>query len=276
MWLGSDGAGTIARRGVGMLCNSAKAPTAFFRVAASLIPRADFTQKYATKRRLTTPAHVPDKISQPWQAGVLMVDAGNRPCTGSTGLLVLKDGESVMIIRSASGGHRPPGRAKLAKNGVGRASIRSRLGTKNGRDAGEENWAPIVVAVRVTRDDVPTMVRHFSAPNGVDAALVTAWRAGCGKGTGGPWRRRWSEIAYPKRRRSLNPSGRQGVDVQSYDGTPDPILIDEINRLIDAGPHSTCTSVRRFRFLGPGRRLPTRAPGGPIISASWPCSQVSS
>jgi NADPH:quinone reductase-like Zn-dependent oxidoreductase len=42
-------------------------------------------------------------------------------------------------------------------------------------------------------------------------------------------------IAYPNGVDPI-PRGRPGVDVESYDGTPDPDLIDEINELINAGP----------------------------------------
>jgi NADPH:quinone reductase-like Zn-dependent oxidoreductase len=81
------------------------------------------------------------------------------------------------------------------------------------------------------KDDVAAAVRDF-ARDGVDAALVTAGGPDVDKALAAV--RDGGRIAYPNGV-DPEPKGRQGVDVQSYDGTPDPNLIDEINRLIDAG-----------------------------------------
>ena len=82
------------------------------------------------------------------------------------------------------------------------------------------------------KDDVAAAVQEF-APNGLDAALVTAGGPDVDKALAAV--RKGGRIAYPNGV-DPKPTGREGVGVQSYDGRPDPNLIDKINQLIDAGP----------------------------------------
>jgi NADPH:quinone reductase-like Zn-dependent oxidoreductase len=205
---------------VGKYLNSPKA-TVCMRAAAN--PKGGFYAEYATAKA-DNAARVPDKIST-MQAGALMVDA----LTALRGLdkaLGLKGGESVMIIGASGGiGHlavqfakRMGARVFAVASGQDGMALAKRIGADGVADG--------------HKDDLPAVVRGF-APDGVDAALVTAGGPEVDKALAAV--RDGGRIAYPNGVEP-EPRGRQGLDLQSYDGTPDPNLIDEINRLIDAGP----------------------------------------
>ena len=81
-------------------------------------------------------------------------------------------------------------------------------------------------------DDVLSAVRKF-APNGIDAALVTA---------GGERRdralsaiRKGGRIAYPHGVMP-EPTAPEGVAIEAYDGETSPALIETLNELINSGP----------------------------------------
>jgi len=218
--LGSDGAGTVAAVGR-QVAQFGEGDRVY---ACSLAnPKGGFYAEYATAKAENA-ARVPDKISTE-QAGVLMVDAVTALC-GLDKALGLKRGESVMIIGASGGiGHLAVQFAK--RMGVRVFAVASgqdgvALAKKIGADA----------AVDGHKDDVAAAVREF-APDGVDAALVTAGGSNADGALAGV--REGGRIAYPNGV-DPEPTKRRGVDVQSYDGRPDPNLIEEINRLIDAGP----------------------------------------
>src|SRR4029077_9271317 len=86
------------------------------------------------------------------------------------------------------------------------------------------------------KDDIAAAARQF-APNGLDAALITA---------GGPAPdkaltalRAGGRVAYPN---GVEPRPKPpfGIDAKSYDGMPDPQAIEKLNRLIESsGPSGT-------------------------------------
>jgi NADPH:quinone reductase-like Zn-dependent oxidoreductase len=218
--LGSDGAGTVAAVGQ-QVAQFGEGDRVY---ACSLAnPKGGFYAEYATAKA-DNAAHVPEKVST-LQAGVLMIDAVTALC-GLDKALSLKDSESVMIIGASGGiGHLAVQFAK--RMGARVFAVASgqdgvKLAKKIGADAVADGH----------KDDVADVVRHF-APDGLDAALVTAGGPDVDKALASV--RDGGRIAYPNGV-DPEPRGRQGVEVESYDGTPDPDLIDKINRLIDAGP----------------------------------------
>jgi NADPH:quinone reductase-like Zn-dependent oxidoreductase len=218
--LGSDGAGTVAAVGR-QVTQFAEGDRVY---ACSLAnPKGGFYAEYATAKA-DYAARVPDKIPT-LQAGALMVDAVTA-LYGLDKALRLKDGESILIIGASGGiGHLAVQFAK--RKGARVFAVASEpdgvsLAKKIGADAVADGH----------KDDVAALARKF-AQDGVDAALVTAGGANVDKALAAV--RDGGRIAYPNGVEP-EPKGRRGVDVQSYDGTPDPNLIDEINRLIDAGP----------------------------------------
>jgi NADPH:quinone reductase-like Zn-dependent oxidoreductase len=82
------------------------------------------------------------------------------------------------------------------------------------------------------KDDVEAAARAF-APNGLDAALVTAG----GETTDRALRAMRSDgrVAYPN---GVEPEPKvpSGVKVQNYDIEPSPQQIERLNRLIESGP----------------------------------------
>jgi NADPH:quinone reductase-like Zn-dependent oxidoreductase len=88
------------------------------------------------------------------------------------------------------------------------------------------------VVVEGHRDDVVAAAQKF-APNGIDAALLTA---------GGPAAERalravrdGGRVAYPNGVEP-EPKARAGVSAKSYDGMPDPAAIRKLNCLIEQEP----------------------------------------
>ena len=82
------------------------------------------------------------------------------------------------------------------------------------------------------RDDVAAVARDF-APDGVDAALVTAGGAEVDKALAAI--RDGGRVAYPNGVEP-EPKAREGIHVRGYDGMPNPNVIEKINRLIGSGP----------------------------------------
>jgi NADPH:quinone reductase-like Zn-dependent oxidoreductase len=218
--LGSDGAGTVAAVGR----NAAQFDEGDRVYACSLAnPKGGFYAEYATAKA-DNAAHVPDKVSTE-QAGVLMVDAVTALC-GLDKAIGLKKGESVMIIGASGGiGHLA---VQFAKR-MG-ARVFAVASGKDGVELAKKIGADTVVDGH--KEDVAAAVRDL-APDGVDAALVTA---------GGPdvdealvAVRDGGRIAYPNGVEP-EPKARAGIHLQSYDGRPDPNVIEKINHLIGSGP----------------------------------------
>lgn len=218
--LGSDGAGTVAAVGR-QVAQFSEGDRVYACGLAN--PKGGFYAEYATAKAANA-AHVPDKISTA-EAGVLMVDAVTALC-GLDKALDLKKDESVMII-GASGG-------------IGHLAVQfaKRMGARVFAVASGEDGVTLAKKIGADavadghNDDVAALVRDF-ATDGVDAALVTAGGPNAEKALAAV--RDGGRIAYPNGV-DPEPKGRKGVSVQSYDGTPDPDMIEEINRLIDVGP----------------------------------------
>jgi NADPH:quinone reductase-like Zn-dependent oxidoreductase len=186
-------------------------------------PKGGFYAEYATAKA-DNAAHVPDKVSTE-QAGALMVDAVTALC-GLDKALGVKKGESVMII-GASGG-------------IGHLAVQfaTRMGARVFAVASGEDGVALAKKVGADavvdghQDDVAAAARKF-APDGVDAALVTAGGPDVDKALTAV--RDGGRVAFPNGVEP-QPKVRKAVNAQSYDGEPDPKLIDKINRLIEAGP----------------------------------------
>ena len=87
-------------------------------------------------------------------------------------------------------------------------------------------------AVDGHRDDVAEEARNF-APNGIDAALVTAGGEEMSKALSAV--RDGGRVAYPTGVEPA-PQGQPWLTVSRYDGTPTSETIQRLNRLIEAGP----------------------------------------
>jgi len=81
-------------------------------------------------------------------------------------------------------------------------------------------------------DNVLIAAKEF-APNGIDAALVTAGGEETDEALSAI--RQGGRIAYPHGVMP-EPTARDGVAVEAYDGENSPALIDRLNALIDSGP----------------------------------------
>ena len=218
--LGTEGAGTVAA--VGEQVNRFKQGDRVYAVRPVENPKGGFYAEYA-EVKADYAAHVPEKLSTE-QAGVVLADA----ITGLRGLddvLGVKRGESVMIFGASGGiGHMAVQLAKrmgarvfaVASGGDG-VALAKRLG------------ADIVVDGH--KEDVAAAARKF-APNGLDAALVTAGGEAAEKALTAV--RDGGRVAYPNGVEPA-PKARPGVKATAYDGEPDREVIEKLNRLIESG-----------------------------------------
>ncbi len=218
--LGTDGAGTIAA--VGKDVSHFKEGDRVY--AAELAnPKGGFYAQY-TAVKADNISFIPGHLSIE-QAAVLPTD-GLTALTGLEKVLDLKSGQSLMVFGASGGiGHLA---LQLAK----------RLGAKVFAIASGDDGVQLAkklgadIAVDGRGDDVLNAAREF-APNGIDAALVTA---------GGPETdqalsaiRRGGRIAYPHGVMP-EPTAPDGVETEAYDGENSPALIEKLNALIDSGP----------------------------------------
>jgi NADPH:quinone reductase-like Zn-dependent oxidoreductase len=218
--LGTDGAGTIAAVG--------KDVTRFKegdRVYAAELgnPKGGFYAQYAAVKADHV-SRIPGQLTIE-QAAVLPTD-GLTALTGLEKVLGLKAGESLMVFGASGGiGHLALQLAKrLDANVFAIASGDDgvQLAKKLGADR----------AVDGRGDNVLDAAKEF-APNGIDAALVTAGgdktaRALLAIRQGG-------RIAYPHGVMP-EPIAPEGVEIEAYDGEFSPALIERLNALIDSGP----------------------------------------
>jgi NADPH:quinone reductase-like Zn-dependent oxidoreductase len=218
--LGSDGAGTVAA--VGEQVTQFREGDRVY--ACSLAnPKGGFYAEYATAKA-DNASLVPDKLS-PEQAGALMVDAVTA-LRGLDDTLGLKAGESVLIFGASGGiGHlavqfakRMGARVLAAASGQDGVALAKKVGA----DA----------VVDGHKDDVAAATRDF-APNGLDAALVTAGGEAVDRALSAV--RDGGRVAYPNGVKP-EPKARPAIKVKSYDGTPDTKVIEKVNHLINAGP----------------------------------------
>ena len=218
--LGTDGAGSIAA--VGKDVNRFKEGD---RVYAAQLgnPKGGFYAQYAAVKADNV-SLIPGQLTIE-QAAVLPTDALTA-LTGLEKVLGLKSGESLIVFGASGGiGHLA---LQLAKRlGAKVFAIASgddgvQLAKKLGADS----------AVDGRGDNVLQAAREF-APNGLDAALVTAG----GEETDEALLaiRQGGRIAYPHGVMP-EPTAPDGVAIEAYDGENSPALIDRLNALINSGP----------------------------------------
>jgi NADPH:quinone reductase len=218
--LGTDGAGTIAA--VGKDVTRFKEGDRVY--AAELAnPRGGFYAQY-TAVKADNASLIPGQLSMD-QAAVLPTD-GLTALTGLEKVLGLKSGESLMVFGASGGiGHLA---VQLAKRiGANVLAIASgddgvQFAKKLGADS----------AVDGKSDNVLEAARKF-APNGIDAALVTAGGETTNRALLAI--RKGGRIAYPHGVMP-EPAAPEGVAVEAYDGENSPALIERLNELIDSGP----------------------------------------
>ena len=218
--LGSDGAGTIAA--VGAQVHRFKEGDHAYALALTN-PKGGFYAEYAAvKADYVSP--IPKKLTVE-QAGVMPSDALTA-LRGLDEILQLKKGESLMVFGAGGGlGHlavqlakRMGARVFAVASGDDGVALAKRLGADavaNGR-----------------KDDVEAAARTF-APNGLDAALITAG----GETTDRALRamNKNGRVAYPNGVEP-QPKAPSSVKAQSYDIEPTPQQIEKLNRLIESGP----------------------------------------
>jgi len=218
--LGSDGAGTVAA--VGAQVHRFKEGDHAYALAL-INPKGGFYAEYAVvKAENASP--IPKKLSVE-QAGVMPSDALTA-LRGLDEILKLKKGESLMVFGAGGGiGHlalqlakRIGARVFAVASGDDGVALAKRLGADavtNGR-----------------KDDIEAAARAF-APNGLDAALITAG----GKVTDQALRamKMGGRVAYPN---GVMPAPKvpSGVKVESYNVEPSRQQIERLNSLIESGP----------------------------------------
>lgn len=218
--LGSEGAGVIAA--LGERVSRFKKGDRMY-AAGFLNPKGGFYAEYvAVKADLVS--YVPDGLTTE-QAGV-MSGVAITALRGLDDTLDLKPGESVMIFGASGGiGHMA---VQLAK----------RMGTRVLAVASGDDGVALVkrlgadAAVNGRADDVLAGAREF-APDGLDAALLTAGGEAAEKALSAV--RDGGRMAYPNGVQ-LAPQARSGVQTSSYNGDPDPEIIERLNPLIETGP----------------------------------------
>jgi NADPH:quinone reductase-like Zn-dependent oxidoreductase len=218
--LGSDGAGTVVA--VGEDVRQFKKGDRVYAMALAN-PKGGFYAEYVVlKADQASP--IPSNLSTE-QAGVMPVDAITA-LVGLDDALDLKQGESVMIFGASGGiGHLA---VQLAK----------RMGAKVFAVASGNDGVALVrtlgadAVVDGHSSDVAAEAKKF-APQGIDCALVTAG----GKRTDAALKalRQGGRVAYPNGVEPA-PNVRSDVQSKSYDGTPTAAMIQNLNRLIEAGP----------------------------------------
>jgi NADPH:quinone reductase-like Zn-dependent oxidoreductase len=218
--LGTDGAGTVAA--VGDKVQGLKEGDRVY--AAELgNPKGGFYGEYAVVKAENA-SLIPGGLTMD-QAAVLGSDAFTA-LRGLDDILALRPGESVMIFGASGGiGHLA---VQLAKRMGARvfAVASGQDGVKFVKDLG----ADAVVDGR--GDNVLDVAREF-APNGIDAALVTA---------GGDATDR-TLVAIRPDGRVAHPNGVMpvpkpppGIRIDAYDGEGGREAINKLNQLIEAGP----------------------------------------
>ena len=229
--LGTDGAGTIAA--VGKDVKRFKEGDQVY--AAELVnPKGGFYAQYAAVKSDNVsliPGHLTIE-----QAAVLPSD-GLTALTGLEKVIGLKSGESLMVFGASGGiGHLA---LQLAKR-LG-ANVFAIASGNDGVQLAKKLGADSVVDGRGA--NVLDAARQF-APNGIDAALVTAG----GEETDEALLaiRQGGRIAYPHGVMP-EPAAPDGVAIEAYDGENSPALIDRLNALIDSGPFEVHVD-RTFRL----------------------------
>ena len=229
--LGTDGAGTIAA--VGKDVNRFKEGDRVY--AAELAnPKGGFYAQYAAVKADNV-SLIPGDLTME-QAAVLPTDALTA-LTGLEKVLGLKSGESLIVFGASGGiGHLA---LQLAKR-LG-AKVFAIASGNDGLELAKKLGAD--TAVDGHGRNVLKAAREL-APNGLDAALVTAG----GEETDEALLaiRQGGRIAYPHGVMP-EPTAPDGVAIEAYDGENSPALIDRLNVLIDSGPFEVHVD-RTFRL----------------------------
>ena len=229
--LGTDGAGTIAAAGKDV--NRFKEGDRVY--AAELAnPKGGFYAQY-TAVKADNVARIPGRLTVE-QAAVLPTD-GLTALTGLEKILRLKSGESLMVFGASGGiGHLALQLAKrLGANVFAIASGDD--GVQFAKKLGADS------AIDGRGDNVLNAAREF-APNGIDAALVTA--GGVKTDQALLAIRKGGRVAYPHGVMP-EPFVPDGVAVEAYDGEFSPALFERLNALIDSGPFEVHVG-RTFRL----------------------------
>ena len=218
--LGTDGAGTIAE--VGKDVNRFKEGDRVY--AAELAnPKGGFYAQYAAVKAENV-SLIPGQLSIE-AAAVLPTDALTA-LTGLEKVLRLKSGESLMVFGASGGiGHLA---LQLAKR-LG-ATVFAIASGDDGVQLAKQLGAD--KAVNGRSEDVLNAAKEF-APNGIDAALVTAGGESVAQALLAI--RKGGRIAYPHGVMP-EPTAPDGVTVEAYDGEVSAALIDRLNGLIESGP----------------------------------------
>lgn len=218
--LGTDGAGTIAATGKDV--SRFKEGDRVY--AAELAnPKGGFYAQY-TAVKADRVSLIPGNWTME-QAAVFPTD-GATALTGLEKVLGLKSGESLMVFGASGGiGHLA---IQLAKRlgakvfGIASGDDGVEFAKKLGADS----------AVDGRTDNVLNAAREF-APNGIDAALVTAGGERTDRALSAI--RKGGRVAYPHGVMP-EPTAPEGVTVEAYDGENSPALIERLNALINPGP----------------------------------------
>ena len=229
--LGTDGAGTIAA--VGKDVNRFKEGDRVY--AAELAkPKGGFYAQYAAVNA-DYASLIPGDLTIE-QAAVLPTDALTA-LTGLEKVLGLKSGDSLLVYGASGGiGHLA---LQLAK----------RLGADVFAIASGDDGVQLAKKLRADRavdgrgDDVLKAAKEF-APNGIDAALVTAGGERTAQALSAI--RQGGRIAYPHGVMP-EPTAPDGVAIEAYDGEFSAGLITRLNELIDSGPFEVHVD-RTFRL----------------------------
>ena len=141
--------------------------------------------------------------------------------------LGLKPDESVMIFGASGGiGHLA---VQLAKR-MG-AHVFAIASGSDGVALVKKLGADAVIDGR--KEDIAAAAHQF-APNGFDAALITAGGPAADKALGAM--RPGGRVAYPNGVEPM-PEPPSGIEAKAYDGMPDPQAIEKLNQLIESsGP----------------------------------------
>ena len=218
--LGTDGAGTVAA--VGENVQGFKEGDRVY--AAELgNPKGGFYGEYAVVKAESA-SLIPGDLTME-QAAVLGSDALTA-LRGLDDVLGLQKDESVMIFGASGGiGHLA---VQLAKRMGARvfAVASGEDGVKFVKDLGADAVAD------GRRDNVLDVARDF-APNGIDAALVTAGGEATDRALAAI--RLDGRVAYPNGVMP-EPKPPTKVRVEAYDGEGGREVLDKINRLIESGP----------------------------------------
>ena len=218
--LGTDGAGTVEE--VGDQVRNLKRGDQVYGINLAS-PKGGFYAEY-TVVKANNAAMIPQALSTR-DAGVLAVD-GVTAMDGLDKTLKLKAGESILILGASGGiGHLAVQLAKRMKARV--------LAVASGQDGVE--FVKRLGADKVIdghREDILKAAHEF-APNGLDAALLTAGGKGAEQAIAAL--REGGRAAYPNGVGDV-PQTRDGVKVTAYNGEPDPKTFSKLNELIDVGP----------------------------------------